>query len=497
MNRAARVSPAVLVALAVAALVWAAPFFVATTFVGDDHVFLAFARHAGNPFVAFVRDQHGGEFYRPLPMLVWWVLGRAGAAWPFALLALALHAAAAGLVAALVTALGRGRCAALVAAALFALAPQNLEAAYWYAASADLLATTFTLASLVVLVRRPGVIPSAVLALAAYLSKESALVLPALALVVLAAAPMPVSWRGRLLCVLPHAVLAALVIVVRFRVLGGWGGSGDPVAPWAGRLLQLASGLVHVGTGDAFLPEALAWGVGACALALLALFAVRNTRDGKPAGAAPLLFTLVSLAPLLAAGWVVGARYFYLPAVGLAWAAGEALAPRSRAVVLTLAATLFALGSVQAARRREDIVAYEARVGAVRRAVRESAARGARVFHVAGAVKDLDLAVKEDPALATLSNELLVLADVPASFVMMPPALAARAAGLVAAPPLPPSGAYSFGDRRIVGLARRGDEPALDEVIAQFPDIRFLRLRPAPGGHVIARDVTEELKAGD
>jgi hypothetical protein len=496
MSRAARPSPAALAALAVAAFVWAAPFFVATTFVGDDHVFLAFARHAPNPFVAFVRDQHGGEFYRPLPMLAWWVLGRAGAAWPFALLALALHAAAAALVGALVAALGRGRGAALIAAGLFALAPQNLEAAYWYAASTDLLATTFTLASLVVLVRRPGVRFSVTLALAAYLSKESALVLPALALVVLAAVPTPESWRRRLVRVLPHAVLAALVIAVRFRVLGGWGGTGDPTAPLAGRLLQLGSGLVHVGTGDAFLPEGLAWGTGACALALLVLVAVRAARDGN-AAAAPLVFTLVSLAPLLAAGWVVGARYFYLPAVGLAWAAGEALAVRSRAVALTLATTLFAFGNVQAARRREEIVAYDARVGAARRAIRESVTRGARVFHVAGAVKDLDLAVKEDPALEPWSNEILVLADVPASFVMMPPALASRAAGLVAAPPLPPSGAYRFGDRRIVGLARRGDEPALDEVIAQFPDIRFLRLRPTPGGHVIARDVTEELKAAD
>jgi hypothetical protein len=497
MSRAARVSPAALAALAVAALAWAAPFFVATTFVGDDHVFLAFARHAPNPFVAFVRDQHGGEFYRPLPMLVWWVLGHAGAAWPFALLALALHAAAAGLVGALVAALGRGRGAALVAAALFALAPQNLDAAYWYAASTDLLATTLSLASIVALVRRPGVALSAALALAAYLSKESALVLPALALVVLGAAPTHASWRHRLARLAPHAALAALVVVVRFRVLGGWGGSGDPAAPLAGRLLQLGSGLVHVGTGDAFLPEPLAWGTGACALALLALVAARASRGGKGAAAAPLVFTVVSLAPLLAAGWVVGARYFYLPAVGLAWAAGEALATRSRSVALTLCATLLAFGGLQAARRRGDIVAYEARVGAARRAVREGAQRGARVFHVAGAVKDLDLAVKEDPALEPLSNELLVLGDVPASFVMMPPALASRAAGLVAGPPLPPSGAYRFGDRHIVGLARRGDEPTLDEVVAQFPDMRFLRLRPTPGGHVIARDVTEELKAAD
>ncbi|MDB4982436.1 MAG: hypothetical protein JWM82_3188, partial [Myxococcales bacterium] len=334
MSRAARVSPAALVALALAASIWATPFFLATTFIGDDHVFLAFARHAPNPFVAFVRDQHGGEFYRPLPMLAWWALGRAGAAWPFALLALALHGTAAGLVGALVTTLGRGRGAALVAAALFALAPQNLEAAYWYAASTDLLATTFTLASLVVLARRPGGLASSALALAAYLSKESALVLPGLALVVLGAAPTPGSWRWRLARVSPHAALAAIVLVVRFRVLGGWGGSGDPVTPLAGRLLQLGSGLVHVGTGDAFLPEALAWGAGACALALLVLAAVRDAR-----GAAPLLFTAVGLAPLLAAGWVVGARYFYLPAVGLAWAAGAALSTRSRAAVLTLCAT--------------------------------------------------------------------------------------------------------------------------------------------------------------
>jgi hypothetical protein len=499
MSRAARLSPAAAAALAGAAAIWAVPFFVATTFVGDDHVFLAFARHAPNPLVAFVRDQHGGEFYRPLPMLLWWGLGRmgGGAAAPFALLALALHAAAAGLVGALVAALGRGRGAALVAAALFALAPQNLEAAYWYAASTDLLATTFTLASLVALVRTRGVIPSAALALAAYLSKESALVLPALALVVLGAAPTPESWRRRLARVAPHAALAAAVLVVRHRVLGGWGGSGDPVAPLGGRLLQLASGLVHVGTGDVFLPEPLAWGAGLCALALLALVALRAARAGDGAAVAPFVFTLLALAPLLAAGWVVGARYFYLPAAGLAWAAGEALGRRSRAVALTACAMLLAFGGIAASRRRADIVAYEARVGAARRAVREGVSRGARVFHVAGAIKDLDLAVKEDPALASLSNELLVLGDVPASFVLMPPALAARAADLVAAPPLPPSGAYRFGDRRVVGLARRGDDPTLDEVIARFPDIRFLRLRPVPGGHVIARDVTEELKGGD
>jgi hypothetical protein len=116
------------------------------------------------------------------------------------------------------------------------------------------------------------------------------------------------------------------------------------------------------------------------------------------------------------------------------------------------------------------------------------------VFHVACGIKDLDLAVKEDPALGPSADRVLVLGDVPASFVMMPPDLEAPAAFLVARPPLPPSGAYAFGDRRIVGLARRGDDPDLDQVVRRFPDIRFLRLRPAGDGSTEAADVTDEVK---
>ena len=72
--------------------------------------------------------------------------------------------------------------------------------------------------------------------------------------------------------------------------------------------------------------------------------------------------------------------------------------------------------------------------------------------------------------------------------------LEVAAAPLAAAPPLPPSGAYRFGSVRVIGLARRGDEPDLDEVLARFPDLRFVRLRSIRGGQVIARDMTEEIK---
>jgi hypothetical protein len=482
---------AALATLVAAGAIVAVPFFTSTTFVGDDHLFLAFARLAPNPLVAFVHDQHGGEFYRPLPMLLWWLLGRAarGASWPFAALALGLHAASAALLRWLLTTLGRSRAVAGLAALLFFIAPQNLEAASWYAASTDLLATAFTLASLVALARGA---PRASLALAlgAFLSKESALVLPALAYVILRAQGAP---GARVRRVLPHLALAAVVIAVRLRVLHGWGGSGDARAPLVAKLVQLANGLVHVATGPAVLPEVLAWGLGGAALALLLLAAVRARRPATLAFA--LAFVAVSLVPLLGPGWIVGARYFYLPAVGLAWAAAEAVAGSPVAVPATICAALVALGAVGAGSRRVEIVEYDRRLAAARRAVVAGASQGARVFHIDGGIKDLDLAVKEDPAVAPFADELLVLGDVPASFVALPATLAPRAAFLLAAPPLPPSGAYQFGAARVVGLARRGDDPTLDEVIARLPEIRFIRLRPTPAGHVVGRDVTEELES--
>ncbi len=124
-------------------------------------------------------------------------------------------------------------------------------------------------------------------------------------------------------------------------------------------------------------------------------------------------------------------------------------------------------------------------------------AKGYTTFHIASGIKDLDLAVKEDCELTPHESSLAVLGDVPASFVALPEARAQELGFVLAQPPLPPSGAYRYGDRRIVGLARRGDEPTLEEVIAHLPAIRFIRLRLAPGGRVLYRDVTETLRDRD
>lgn len=480
--------------VAVAALllvVVAAPFFGATTFHGDDHLFLAYARHAPQPFAALVSDAHGGEYYRPLPMAAWWVLGRAGPnTAPFAALALALHAGVAALTARLLRALGRPPAVAWGAAALVFLSPQNLEAASWFSASTDLFAAVFALAALLALVRgRP--VAAAAAALAAFLSKESACVLPLLALLVLRGLP----WRRRLAAVAPQLALLAMVLGARRAVLHGWGGAGDARAGLASKLFQIASGIGHVFTGEGPLPAPLALGAGASIVALTVFASIRRRRDPDGDGWwAPLAFSAIAAAPLLAAGWPVGARYFYLPSVGLAWAIAEALAGAGAAARAVIAAVLLLVGGLQTAERRRDVVSYDRRVAAARRVVAAGLAAGQRVFYIASGVKDLDLAVKEDRALAPGADEALVLTDVPASFVLVPPALAAATAPLLARPPLPPSGAYRFGDARVVGLARREDNPSLDEVLRQFPDMRFFRLRPVASGQIIARDVTDETR---
>jgi type III secretion system FlhB-like substrate exporter len=437
-----------------------------------------------------VSDAHGGEYYRPLPMMVWWLLGRPGTgSAPFAALALALHAGAAALTALLLRALGRPAVVAYGAAVLMLLAPANLDAATWFSASTDLLATVFVLGSLIATVRG-RLLVAAALALGAYLSKESAYALPLLALLL----TRELRWRKRLVAAAPPVALLAAVLLVRVRVLHGWGGAGDARAGVGAKLLQIASGLAHVFTGEGVMPEVLAFGAGTAIVALTAFAALRRRRDAGSAGLLPLAFCALAAAPLLAAGWAVGARYYYLPAVGVAWAAAEALASAGIAVHVALACVLAIVGGLQAVQRHADVVSYDRRIAAARRVVASGLASGHHVFNIMSGVKDLDLAVKEDPRLAEHANDVLVLTDVPASFVIVPPALAVAAAPLIAQPPLPPSGAYHFGDVDVVGLARREDGPSLREVWQHFPDIRFVRLRPVPSGQIIARDVTDETR---
>jgi len=495
---AMRVKVIVAAALLLGMVAW--DFAAATTFVGDDYLFLAFARLEPNPLVAFVHDMHGGEYYRPLPMLLWWLLDRVGqgAEWPFALAGFILHAGSAALVVALGRGVGFTLRVSLAAGALFLVAPAQREAALWFAANTDLLATAATLAALLCLLRpsRGGQMASVAMAGLAYFSKETALVLPLLGVAVkFAAVAAPENTEGRrggpkwlrrfVGPVLPHFVVASGYLAARFAVLHGWGGTNDPVAPWWGRGLQMVSGLVHSVTAYAPLPDGLAWFVGGSALLAAGAFLLRaRTRSWW----FPTIWTVLACVPLPAAGWVVGARYFYLPAVGLMFLLALALDRRGSAAAIIAISLLVAMGLVTTANRRDEVRHYRAVVAAARDVVVQGAQAGHTIFLVRNAVKDLDLAVKLAAPAGRAPLQILVIPDVPASFVWMPDGLAERTRFLLAQPPLPPTGAYRFGGQHIMGLARREEAPDLDDVLARLPELRFIDLAADGNGRVSGRD---------
>ncbi|MES1206545.1 MAG: hypothetical protein ABUS79_11465 [Pseudomonadota bacterium] len=506
------------------ALLGAIPFATATTFTGDDHLFLAFARYVPNPLVAFVRDQHGGEFYRPLAMLPWWILGRMlpGAPWPFAVLSFLLHATVAVEVAMLVRRVrGDGHTAA-IAAVLFFVAPALREAAYWYAASTDLLATAFGVGAVLALLWDRTLVASLLVAAACW-SKESAIVVPALAAVILRADDRAIAWRTVARRAGPLALVAVGYLVARTAVLGGVGGSGDTAAPFAGKLLQVGAGLLRVAAGADVVGGPAVWilGIGSWTALLFGVARVSQSRrrlkrarltpsaatpgdrrddedaarsaegwELAPAGAA-LLWIALAVVPLLAAPWIVGARYFYLASIGVVWLAASLLRRASPVATVAVCAALAGLACAQAITRHGEVVEYQARLSAARRAITAGMAAGYTTFHVVSGIKDLDLAIKDAGGATVDESPLVVLSDVPASFIVLPESRAAELDFLLARPPLPPTGAYRFGSRRIVGLARRGDDPTIDEVIARLPAIRFVRLRLAAGKRVVWRDVTE------
>jgi hypothetical protein len=379
-----------------------------------------------------------------------------------------------------------------LAGALFFAAPAEREAALWFSASSDLIAAVAMLGSLALWLeggRRARAI-SLFLAAVAFFSKETALVLPLLVGVFAwyrggcrdrqegGARPEGTqegvrASLGRIAtCAVPYGAVAAVYLVARWWVLRGIGGSNDPRAPWWGVGIQIAGGWVHAVSAYAPLPEWAAWLVGGFALALAGIV----LRRSRPAALAAL-WAVIAVLPLPAAGWVIGARYFYFAAGGLMLLLALAL-ERAKPWLPTLAmALLLGLGVAAGSGRTSDIRMYRRVVAAARDAVTDGLARGRRLFLVRGSVKDLDLAIKLDPSAPVAVREVVAIPDVPASFVWLPDAEAERLGFLFARPPLPPSGAYRFGGERIVGLARREEAPDLDEVLARLPDLRVVRLK--------------------
>lgn len=151
-------------------------------------------------------------FVRPAPLVLWRLLLPVGGSVALHLLNVALHGLNAALIARLAARVGLAPWSALAAGALFVTFPV-VEAVVWPAAVHDVLVTTCALAflNLQTHLRTPAGIATAVgLVALGLLTKESAVVLPVLA-IVLWAPRAPGSWAG----VLAGLGVCAVYVAVR------------------------------------------------------------------------------------------------------------------------------------------------------------------------------------------------------------------------------------------------------------------------------------------
>jgi len=163
----------------------------------------------------------GGGLYRPLPLASYaidWQLG--GAAWWFHAVNIAWHAGASVAVAWLARQWS-GERAALAAGLLFAVHPVHVEAVANIVGRAELMAALFAIVSVYAALARDRLWWSAVALAAGLLSKENAVVAPALIAWgwMMEMAPRP-SRRRMAAYLAAWVALGAVYIVVRWNVLG-------------------------------------------------------------------------------------------------------------------------------------------------------------------------------------------------------------------------------------------------------------------------------------
>jgi tetratricopeptide (TPR) repeat protein len=402
---------------------WAAPLVVGAAaflayanslgngFVWDDYIILTrqlvVFRTAGD-VLAPPRDipQFSPDYYRPLTIATYLFDRVTGGDRPFAfhLTVVLAHSATSVLVylfALQLLAVARGdsrprpgaREGALTAGALFALHPVHTESVAWAAGRADVLATGFVLAALLVHGRARASWADTALAglctLAALGAKETAVAIyPLLLLRDLLLPPVRrthvADWVRA--CAGPIAG-GALYVLLRANALGEVVGSAPGALPagqrtalelagavgtYAGKLLwpaDLNAYIDHIPTGPLTV---------ALALLLVAGLAAALWRWWRvPADAVPLFgiaWLTITLLPSLAILWKIpdaplAERYLYLPSVGFCLLAGDLAArlwaaSRQRRVLLAaaLAIVLLAAGAATARRNpvwHDDIALWE------------------------------------------------------------------------------------------------------------------------------------------
>jgi len=338
----------------------------ANAFVYDDrqqvlenpyiHSFRYLGRIFGSTVWTFEGAQGATNYYRPLMTFAYLIAYKTFGLIPFGfhLMNVALHIAVVLLVFAVAERLFRDRLLSLVAAGLFALHPIHTESVAWIAGITDLELSVFFLLTFLLYLRLAepdstaapswrSYIPILITYLFCLLSKEQALVLPALLIVYehfyRPGAPS-VPFREKFRRYLPLCLAAAAYLVFRGFVLGGFAPAiWRPAMPWSSVLLSAVALIgaylwkllwpIHLMAFYVFhesnsIRDPRVWG-GIAGLLLCAGLFVWLWRHARP-----MSFTLIwmgaTLAPVLNARWmpaqVFAERYLYLPSVSFCWLVG-------------------------------------------------------------------------------------------------------------------------------------------------------------------------------
>ena len=320
-------------------------------FVSDDFILVRQAQ----TFSAGVFASAGGDgFFRPVGYVSLamnaWIAGLNPVIWHTS--ALVLHAINAFLVAMLCRRLGAPAGGALLAGSLFALHGTHLEAAVWIAGRFDLLATLFTLGTLLLYGKHLWL--ALLCGLAALWSKESAYVLPFLVAIV-------ARWERRSwTSAAPYAGLTLAAFLYRWVLLGGIGGYREASGEAAFYSLKAATTakavFVRLWT-SLFFP--INWSedpsllVGVLALLYIAALLWLAWRGGTTGVRWSLGGLMVSILPPLhllgGAADLSGGRLLYLPSVWFCLMLGFAVAglAKRELVAVSAAVLLFHFGVVQ------------------------------------------------------------------------------------------------------------------------------------------------------
>lgn len=338
-------------------------------FINDDFVFLDQTRGLSFPALWAWHGEWVGLYYRPWSReLHYWVLQRLFGAdpLPFHLASFALWLGVLSLYFALARRLAGARAAAVATAGVAALAAWGLPVV-WVAGVQELWMLLFALASLWLFARRADV-PAALALVLALLSKETALLLPAVAfaLLTLGEGERPAAALRRLVPAL--AVSAAWALL--HPQLGGrllWGAPSPEPVPGpspAGALARTALATVNLASVPR--PE-FGWSapllVGAVGGALLAALVLAAWGTRAPASARPpaparlgalaAAWAAAGWLPLLAPSLGWHAYYGLFGMLG-AWLALGALLARRRGAAVAAVVVLALLRPLHAATASQD-----------------------------------------------------------------------------------------------------------------------------------------------